>query len=61
MLFMKYCFSGDINSRLSTLISPIISSTEPPVKLALSFKENSVSGYLEVRFRSCGRNLLIIA
>ena len=34
---------------------------EPPRKLAFSFKENSVSGYSFVRFRSCGRILSMTA
>jgi len=58
---IKYALSGAVNSKLSTLISPIISSTDPPVKLAFSFKENSASGYLVVRFKSCGRTLLTTA
>ena len=56
-LSIKYFFSGAVNNRLSTLISPIIWSMEPPLKSAFSFTEISVSSYLGVRFKSWGRNL----
>ena len=42
-LSRKYCVSGAANSKLSTLISPFISSMEPPVKSALTLTDISVS------------------